>query len=79
MTSTTTHSISSLINVLDNLLLEASQASVLARDAIAVGNPNGAIGSLLPAVEKLDAATSVLNTILTLHRSGDAFAGKDNS
>ena len=68
MTTSTDNSIAALIAVLDGLLLEASHASVLAREAIAENNRNGAIGTLLPAAEKLDAATAVLATIMTLHR-----------
>ncbi len=69
MINPTTHSISSLITVLDDLLLDASHATCLAREAIAEGARNRAIGTLLPAAEKLDAANSVLSTIFTLHRS----------
>jgi len=70
MTKQSMLSIASLINVLDNLLLEASHVAVLAREAITQGKQNQAIGSLLPAVQQLDAATAVLRTIITLHRCG---------
>lgn len=68
MTQSTTNTIAALVTVLDDLLINASQTSRLARDAMQEENRNGAIGTLLPATEQLNAATAVHATIMTLHR-----------
>jgi len=78
MTQSTTNSIASLITVLNNVLGDANRHAILAKDAIAEGNRNGAIGALLPAVEKLDAAVAVLGTIMTLHQTSHALARRDD-
>lgn len=77
MTLSTTNSIAALITVLDGLLLDASHTARLAREAMAEKNRNGAIGTLLPAVEKLDAARAVLATIMTLHHACHVSACSD--
>jgi hypothetical protein len=59
-----------LLEIIAALLKDASAAADQAADAIAHGNQNRAIGTLMPAQEALAAVDGLLRAALTLHRHG---------
>lgn len=74
MSNDLNRTLETLMTTLDQILVEASHTSVCAREAIKRDERNQAIGILLPIVEQLDAASALLRTILTLHRSDHGLA-----
>ena len=68
MSNTTNQSIAILMTALDRLVFETMHLTSCARDAINQGERNQAIGTILPAEAKLEAANALLRTILVLHR-----------
>ncbi|MGD9725711.1 MAG: hypothetical protein AB7E70_09585 [Hyphomicrobiaceae bacterium] len=68
MSNTTNQSLESLITVLDRLVFETLHLTTCAREAIGQGERNQAIGTILPAEAKLEAANALLRTILVMHR-----------
>ncbi len=62
--------ITSLLEVLDQQLMAANHAARSAYEAALGGNPNLAIGTLLPAERNCEDAAAILRVILSLHRYG---------
>ncbi|MEZ5898495.1 MAG: hypothetical protein R3D51_03280 [Hyphomicrobiaceae bacterium] len=72
MSNTTHQSLIELFSVLDEIILGASHHTYAAALVIRKGERNGAIGTILPAAEKLEAANALLRAILVLHRQEGA-------
>lgn len=71
---TNANSITALLAVLDQRVLEASHIIKQAHEAAAGGEMNLAVGTLIPAEQYLDDAASLFRVVLSLHRDGKAGA-----
>lgn len=67
---TATNSLVSLTATLRDTLRNAVQLAEDGADAMASGEVNQAIGTMLPVADQLDAAVALHRTIVLLHRSG---------
>lgn len=68
-------SITTLLAILDQRISEASRIIKQAHEAAAGGETNLAIGTLMPAEQNLDDATSLFRVVLSLHRDARAKGG----
>jgi hypothetical protein len=60
--------IKSLLEVLNGILIDASELSESAVEAVECGNRNQAIGTILDLEQRLPAAQALYTAALTLHR-----------
>lgn len=72
----TTHNpVTALLMVLDQHLLAASHSAKSAYETALTGEMNLAIGTLLPAQQRIEEATALFRVIVSLHRDRDRSTG----